>query len=105
MTDINISVEIHPIAPNRIKRDQPKYRIYVNEELIVERTWIWNKLAYIQENLLVDLPNRVNHVIRVETIKNNPAHISRFILQNLICNSITKSNQTEQLSELSFILE
>lgn len=105
MTDINISVEIHPIAPNRIKRDQPKYRIYINDELIVERTWIWNKLAYIEEKILVDLPTRINHTIRVETIKNDPRHISQFVLQNLICNSNTKSNQTEQLSELSFILE
>lgn len=105
MTDVNISVEIHPIAPNRIKRDQPKYRIYIDDELIVERTWIWNKLAYIEENLLVDLPTSINHVIKVETIKNDPKHISQFVLQNLICNSISKSNQTEQLSELSFILE
>jgi hypothetical protein len=105
MTDINISVEIHPVGPNRIKRDQPKYRIYVNDELITERTWIWNKLAYIEEKLIVDLSNNVNHSIRVETIKNDPTHISRFILQNLICNNITKSNHLEELSELSFTLE
>ena len=105
MTDINISVEIHPVAPNRIKRDQPKYRIYVNDELINERTWIWNKLAYIEEKLIVDLPNNVNHSIRVETIKNDPKHISRFVLQNFICDNITKSNHLEELSELTFTLE
>ena len=33
----------------------PRYRMYVNDELFTERTWIWQG-AYLEENLQVQAP-------------------------------------------------
>jgi hypothetical protein len=33
----------------------PIYRVYVNDELFAERTWIWTD-QYLEENLQIDAP-------------------------------------------------
>ena len=33
----------------------PRYRMYVNDELFTERTWIWDNV-YLEENLQVQAP-------------------------------------------------
>ena len=38
------------------KGDKPRYRLYVNNELFAERTYIWQGTEYLRENLQVEAP-------------------------------------------------
>lgn len=52
----------------------PKYRIYVDNNLLTERDFIWNGTdTYIEERIIVNL-NPGNHNLTVEQI-NNSGHI------------------------------
>jgi hypothetical protein len=44
------------------------YRLYVNSELMTERTWIWADQSIIKEILWVDIDNTDQHTINLEQI-------------------------------------
>jgi len=48
------------------KCKEPRYRVYVNNELFTERTWIWEN-AYIQEALQIQAPPG-KYELRVELV-------------------------------------
>ena len=39
----------------------PRYRVFVNDELFTERTWIWEN-AYLQEMLQIEAPPGVYNI-------------------------------------------
>jgi hypothetical protein len=45
---------------------QPRYRVYVNEELFAERTWIWTN-HYLEEMLQIKAPHG-QYTIRYELV-------------------------------------
>jgi hypothetical protein len=47
MSETSITVEVHALQPRWIYIEQPKYRLYVNNDLITERTWIWDLNTFI----------------------------------------------------------
>lgn len=49
--DVLVSVDVHcrPWSPN------PTYRLYVNDELFAERTWIWHDV-YLEELIPISAP-------------------------------------------------
>ena len=105
MTETSIVVQVHALQPNWIAHEQPKYRIYVNDDMITERTWAWDINTYIEETLYVGLDYGVTHTIRVELIKSHPMHRAQIGLQNLRINGQPKPDHSEHRSEISFILE
>ena len=38
------------------KGNQPRYRVYVNDEMFTERTYIWQGVKYVRENLQIKAP-------------------------------------------------
>lgn len=55
----------------------PIYRVYVNDELFTERTWIWTD-SYLEEILQIEaLPGQ--YVIRCELV---PPHLAKLLLTN-----------------------
>ena len=56
--DINFKVEVHceraPWAITNPKYSDSRYRIYVNENLILERTWVWANNMFINESIVID---------------------------------------------------
>lgn len=44
----------------------PRYRVYVNDELFAERTWIWHN-AYLEEMLQIQAPPG-QYIIRYELV-------------------------------------
>tara|TARA_B110000503_G_C7006406_1_gene353771 strand:+ start:203 stop:508 length:306 start_codon:yes stop_codon:yes gene_type:complete len=49
----------------RLTKEQPLYRIYVNDELFNERTWRWTSTDYLQELLQIKaVPGK--YTVRVE---------------------------------------
>ena len=107
MKQTNITVEVHALQPRWIDIENPKYRLYVNDDLFTERSWIWNQKIFVRENLSVHLETGINHTIRVEIIKSNPMHLAQFGLQNLrIDNSdYETSDHGGYRSELGFIID
>lgn len=55
---------------DEIVSELPKYRIYVDNDLLVERTfvWEWNK-NFIQENLIINVESGI-HTLKIEKIPN-----------------------------------
>jgi hypothetical protein len=49
------------------KGENPRYRIYVNNELFTERTYIWKGVKYVRENLQVNAPPG-EYTIKIEKI-------------------------------------
>lgn len=49
----------------------PRYRIYVDNDLLTERDFVWNGTSqFIRENLIVNL-NSGTHTLRVEQINDS----------------------------------
>lgn len=56
----------------------PIYRLYVNDELFTERTWIWSN-AYLEENLQIEaVPGE--YTIRYELV---PPHLAQLTVENI----------------------
>jgi hypothetical protein len=56
----------------------PTYRVYVNDELFAERTWIWTD-CYLEENLQIEaVPGEYN--LRWELV---PPHLAWINVSNL----------------------
>lgn len=56
----------------------PNYRVYVNEELFAERTWIWTDM-YLEENLQIEA-DPGEYTIRYELVS---PHLARLTVDNL----------------------
>jgi hypothetical protein len=103
--ETSITVQVHALQPRWIDLEQPRYRIYVNDDLITERTWIWDLQIYVEESMCVDILPGVSHTVRLEVIKTKPMDLAQFGLQNLKINGSSISDHSGHRSELSFILE
>jgi hypothetical protein len=56
----------------------PVYRVYVNDELFAERTWIWNDV-YLEELLQISAPPG-KYQIRHELV---PPHLAQLTVENI----------------------
>ena len=108
MSYINLIFDIHGYIPKwingtvdryqNILRDS-RYRIYVNNDLIVERNWLWDNNIFLRENIYI------NSVLSEHTLKLEPVVFHenqiKFLIKNLQVNNKLLIIDTEQL-ELSF---
>lgn len=104
MSETRITVQVHALQPRWIDHEKPKYRIYVNDDLMTERTWGWDQQTYIEETLWAELASGISHTVRLELIKSNPFDLAQFGLQNLTVNEKHYPDHGGHRSELSFIL-
>lgn len=56
----------------------PIYRVYVNDELFAERTWIWTD-QYLEENLQIEAEPG-NYQLRWELV---PPHLAQLDISNI----------------------
>ena len=104
MSEVSLRVQVHCLQPNWIEYENSRYRLYVNDDLITERTWIWNMNTYIEESLLVDVPEQISHTVRLETILDNPRSLTQFSLQNFYVNGWPKPHYGGDRVQLSFMI-
>ena len=52
-TKINVSISLRKNI--NYLADHLRYRLFLNDDLLVERDWIWNSVTKIQEEILIDL--------------------------------------------------
>ena len=109
MREVNIKVEVHhiPLPPNSIEPHYlkqsvlPIYRLYIDDDLITERNWIWDHDTFIDENLYINTSIDKDHTIKVECLKFQPRS---FELKNLRIDGTVITDQ-EDPTKLRFILE
>ena len=104
MSETRITIQVHALHPPWIELQNSKYRIYVNDDLMTERTWIWDKQIYIEETLWAQLADGISHTVRLETIMDEDIDSTKFGLQNLTVNGEPYPDHDGHSSELSFIL-
>jgi hypothetical protein len=104
MSEVSLRVQVHCLQPNWIRHENSRYRLYVNDDLITERTWIWDMNTYIEESLLVDVSEQISHIIRLETILDNPHSLTQFGLQNFYVNGWPKPHYGGDRVQLSFMI-
>ena len=104
MSEVSLRVQVHCLQPKWIEHENSRYRLYVNDDLITERTWIWTISNYIEEDLLVDVTERESHIVRLETILDNPRSLTQFGLQNFYVNGWPKPHYGGDRTQLSFML-
>jgi hypothetical protein len=61
-----IKVEVYPMYLDADTENL--YRLYIDDELIIERLWVWPQTTYIREELWLNLLPRVDHNIRIEQV-------------------------------------
>jgi hypothetical protein len=67
----------------------PAYRIYVDDELMTERDFIWpGSEKYVTENIIVDVEPG-DHMLRIDQVKKDGSIIAK----NIQVNGIPSSNK------------
>jgi hypothetical protein len=83
MIEINLAVELWGQIPNwqkvlhssvtkssRIPKGyiEPKYRIYINDNLITERSWTWENNILLDENIWIYGEHDTDYILHLESI-------------------------------------
>ena len=80
-----------------------KYRIYVNDDLITERSWLWNNDTKLLENIWLNLVNNKEYKLRIEPVVAVPEQ-AKFNIDNFkIKNSNADINKIDDL-QVNFTL-
>jgi flagellar assembly factor FliW len=106
MSEINLKVDVHCKRPdwsftnvNPICLDN-KYRIYINNDLITERNWIWGNDIFLCENIWIKTKNIVNNV-RLESVLHIPEQ-AKFTLKNFKVINYKYAVESEEDTKISF---
>ncbi len=79
MNIVALTVEVH----SEIEGTQ--YRLYANDDLLTERTFAYSHKHYIEERLVLQLPDG-KHTIRVEPLRSAPVTIKNLKVETT-CNA------------------
>lgn len=100
-----IKVEVHCLQPRWADVEKCSYRLYLNDELMTERTWVWDITTWIEEQMLVEVDNNINHVIKVEVVKSTPMALTQLALRNVQINDIRSDDRDGHKDNVTFIIE
>ena len=102
--ETKITVEIHATKPSWIEYENNIYRLYINNDLLTERTWIWNLNTFIEENIWVDVNQNETQVFKLEPILSTNS-VAEFELKDFMINGVRLHNSNyNNKVEVSFKL-
>lgn len=101
MNEVNIKVQVHCPKPSWVVAEKNRYRLYINDDMLTERSWIWSINTVIDEDIWISLASNTVNLIRLESILDPVESIAKFSLMNLRVNNNPIIDYSEQ-SELSF---
>jgi hypothetical protein len=81
MRDFHLEIDISCDAQKI--QFHPTYRLYVDDTLITERTYIWGSTHFIREHIFVKLSDG-SHCVRIEVPKNMEHEPSPFNIHRVI---------------------
>lgn len=99
-----INVEVHCLQPRWVDVEKCSYRLYLNDELMTERTWIWDMNTYVDEEMIVEIDKNINHVIKVEVIKSTPLALTQLALRNIQIDGVKGNDRDGHKDNVTFIL-
>jgi len=104
MSQVNLKVQVHVLKPSWVNFEKNKYRLYVNEDMLTERSWIWDIKTFIDENIWVELESNKEHRIKIVSILDPINSLAKFALKNLRINENLYQSENQEQLELSFRL-
>ena len=102
--ETTISVEFHCLQPRWVQTENSKYQIYIDDELMAERDWIWDQSIYVNEHMIADISPGVSHTVRVDVIKSKREYLTQLGLNNLIVNNTPQNSWDGHRDNLSFMI-
>lgn len=86
MNLVKLSVEIHCNQPNWAKMQpiDPSYRLYLNNDLVTERTWKFGESCFINEEIYANLEIENSYQLRLEPLIKIPG-LAKFHVSNFNC--------------------
>ena len=109
MAAVNILIDIQCARPNWALEYHnanalfPIYRIYINDDLITERSWIWGDEKLIRENIWAELDTSAVHKIELQPIL-KIVGMARFKIDNLLVDNNPAVIQDFNDLEVSFTI-
>lgn len=109
MPAVNILIDIHCVRPSwalEYHKEQllpPIYRVYVNEDLITERSWLWDDGKLIREEIWVELDTSTVHKIKLQPVL-KVAGMAKFKIDNLVVDNKPAVIQDFNDLEVSFTI-
>ena len=74
MNEVNLIFEVHcqrppwGISTPISKFTDSRYRIYVNDDIITERSWVWDNNIFLKESVWIKSINRCDHILKIEPV-------------------------------------
>ena len=109
MSEVNLTVEVHCTRPpwgqlNSCKKfTDSRYRIYINDDLITERSWIWDNNILLNENIWIIADTGTDYTLRVDPVVLIPEQ-AKFTIDNFkITNVPADINKIDDL-QVNFTL-
>lgn len=110
MPAVNILIDIHCTRPNwalAYHKDQllspPIYRVFVNEDLITERSWLWDDEKLIREEIWAELDPQLAHKIKLQPVL-KVAGMAKFKIDNLVVDNSSATLTDFNDLEVSFTI-
>jgi len=103
MSQAVITVQVHCLKPSWINHEDNRYRLYANDELMTERTWIWGLDTVIEENIQLDVDPGTAVTLRLEPIL-KPNSVAQFGLRWLKVNGWPRPDFGGESTHLSFAI-
>jgi len=109
MLEVNLIFEVHCHRPpcgiiNPISKfTDSRYRVYVDDDLITERSWIWDNGIKLLENIWLNLENNKEYKLRIDPVVALPEQ-AKFNIDNFkVTNSNADINKIDDL-QVNFTL-
>jgi hypothetical protein len=110
MLEVNLIFEVHCQRPqwgiiNPISKfNDSRYRVYVNDDLITERSWVWDSNIFLCENMWIYRENNKKYTVKLEPVVCIPEQ-AKFRINNLkISNSNADINMIDE-QQVNFTLQ
>ncbi len=104
MSITKIKIEVHCLKPSWVDYENNKYRLYVDNNIITERSWIWNTKTLLDENIWVELESAIEHSIKIVPVLDPINSFAEFGLTNLRINDNLYPTEKKYQLELSFTI-
>jgi hypothetical protein len=104
MLEVNLIFEVHCRRPpwgiiNPISKfSDSRYRVYIDNDLITERSWIWDNNIFLKESVWIKSIEGCDHVLKIEPVVCIPEQavfsVDNFKISNIPATS-TKINDLQ----------
>jgi hypothetical protein len=74
MLEVNLIFEVHCQRPpwgiiNPISKfTDSRYRVYVDDDLITERSWTWDSSIFLRESVWIKSAEGYDHILKIEPV-------------------------------------